>query len=61
MKNAKVLERFFRGSSQWCILKSPDMKLPADMQSFLRNGVNKVMVFNLTEVTLKVGKQKIAI
>ena len=37
------------------------MKLPADMQSFLRNGVNKVMVFNLAEVTLKVGKQKIAI
>ena len=37
------------------------MKLPADTQSFLRNSANKEMVFNLTEVALKAGKQKIVI
>ena len=35
------------------------MKLPVDTHSFLRNGANKEMVFNLTKVALKVGKQKI--
>ena len=60
-KSIKNTERFFRDSSQRYILKSPDMKLPADTQSFLRNGANKEMVFNLTEVALKAGKQKIVI
>ena len=40
-------------------LKGPDMKLPADMQSFLRNGTNKEMLFNLIEVELKEGKKKV--
>ena len=35
------------------------MKIPADMQSFLRNGVNKEMLFSLTEVALKEGKNKV--
>ena len=34
------------------------MKLPADMQSFLRNGANKKMFFNLIDVALKEGKKK---
>ena len=35
------------------------MKLPVDMQSFLRNGANKEMLFNLIEVALKEGNKKI--
>ena len=35
------------------------MKLPEDMQKFLRNGANKEMLFNLIEVALKEGKKKI--
>ena len=42
-------------------LKSPDMKLPADMQSFLRTGANKETLFNLIEVELKEGKKKLEI
>ena len=34
------------------------MKLPTDTQSFLRNGANKEMLFNLTAVALKGGKKK---
>ena len=52
-KNIKNAERLLRGSSQRYILKSPDMKIPVDMQSFLRNGANKEMLFNLTAVELK--------
>ena len=35
------------------------MKLPADMQSFLRNSANKETLFNLLEVELKEGKKKV--
>ena len=35
------------------------MKLLADIQSFLRNGANKEMLFNLREVALKEGKKTI--
>ena len=58
-KSIKNAERLFCGSSQRYILKSPDMKLPADMQEFLRNGVNKELLFNLIEVALKDGKKRI--
>ena len=37
------------------------MKLPADMQKFLRNGANKVMLFNLIEVVSKEGKKELKI
>ena len=37
------------------------MKLPADMQSFLRNSANKETLLNLTEVELKEGKKKLEI
>ena len=47
------------GSSERFILKSSDVKLPADMHSFLRNGANKEMLFNLIEVALKEGKKKL--
>ena len=35
------------------------MKLPADMQSFLRNAANKETLLNLIEVELKEGKKKV--
>ena len=35
------------------------MKLPADMQIFLRNGANKETLFSLIEVELKEGKKKV--
>ena len=35
------------------------MKLPADMQIFLRNGANKETLFDLIEVELKEGKKKV--
>ena len=35
------------------------MKLPADMQSFLRNGANKETLFSLTEIELQEGKKKV--
>ena len=35
------------------------MKLLADMQSFLRNGANKEMLFNFREAALKEGKKTI--
>ena len=49
------------GSSQQYILKSPDKKLPGDMQGFLgaNNGANKEMLLNLIKVALKKGKEKI--
>ena len=46
-KSIKKAERRLRSSSQQHMLKSPDMKLPADMTSFLKNGSNKENLFNL--------------
>ena len=40
-KCVKYAERRLRGSSQRYMLKSPDMKLPAVMTSFLKNSSNK--------------------
>ena len=58
-KSIKNTGRLLRGSSERFILKSSDVKLPADMHSFLRNGANKEMLFNLIEVALKEGKKKL--
>ena len=58
-KNIKNAERLFRGNSQRYILKSLDIKLPADMQSFLRNAANKEMLFYLIQVAPKEGNKKI--
>ena len=43
----KGAERQTRGISEGYILTSPDMKVPYDFTSFLRNGENKEMLFNL--------------
>ena len=37
------------------------MKPPADKQSFLRNGANKEMLFNLIDVELKKERKKLEI
>ena len=46
------------GSQQYT-LKSRHMKLPADMQRFLRNSANKETLFSLIEDELKEGKKKV--
>ena len=48
-----------RGSGKRHILKSPDMKLPYDMSSFLRNGQNKETLFNLIERFFTEEKEKL--
>ena len=58
-KSVKNAERLLRGSSLRYILKSPDKKLLADRQSFLKNSVNKEILFNLVEVALKERKKTI--
>ena len=45
----KAGERNVRGSGKGYILNSPDMKVPSDFFSFLKNGSNKVMLLNLLE------------
>ena len=52
-------ERLLHVSSQRYIFKRPNLKIPGDMQSFLRNGANKEMLFNLTEVAFKKEKDKV--
>ena len=39
-ENYEKCRKALRGGSQRYILKSPDMNLPADMQSFLMNVAN---------------------
>ena len=56
MKNA---EKRLHNSSQQCMLKSPDMKLPADIVSFLKNGSNEENLFNFIETTFNQDKVKV--
>ena len=37
------------GDGKVYILKTPEMKLPYDMTTFLQNGKNKELLFNLIE------------
>ena len=50
-----------RGSSQRYILKSPNMKLPVDMQSFPWNSAYKEILLNHIEVALKEVRKKLEI
>ena len=45
-------ERRLRGDERLYVLKNTQMKLPSDMSSFLRNGQNKEMLFNLIEQSI---------
>ena len=45
----KAGERSKRGESDRYVLTSPEMKVPYDFNSFLRNGENKEMLFNLIQ------------
>ena len=45
-----------RGVSKRYILTSPDMKVPYDFTSFLRNGENKEMLFNLIQRAIEEGR-----
>ena len=62
-KSIKNTERRLRSPSQQYLLKSPDMKLPADMASFFKNGANKENLFKLIETPfihdkVKLGSKK---
>ena len=48
----KAGERIKRGVSERYILTSPDMKVPYDFNSFLRNGENKEMLFDLLQLAI---------
>ena len=52
-------ERRLRGDGRLYILKNPNMKLPSDMTSFLRNGQNKEMLFNLIEQSIIDSKEQL--
>ena len=41
------------------VLKTPDMKLPYDMTTFLQNGKNKELLFNLIERSIVEDKNKL--
>ena len=59
VKSIKNAERKLHGPSQKYLLKSPDMKFPADMASFFKDGVNKENLFNLTEIVFIQDKIKL--
>ena len=52
-------ERKLRGSGKRYVLKSPDMKMPFDMNTFLGNGKNKEMLFNLIECSIKEDRHRL--
>ena len=41
------------------VLKSPDMKMPFDMNTFLGNGKNKEMLFHLIECSIKEDRHRL--
>ena len=49
-------ERQARGVSERYILTSPNMKVPYDFASFLRNGENKEMLFNVIQRAIEEGQ-----
>ena len=55
----KAGERSARGSGKGYILNSPDMKVPSDFFSFLKNGSNKVMLLNLLEQAIIEDKKRL--
>ena len=56
----KAGERRARGTGKKYILKTPDMKVPSDFRSFLKNGDNKTMMINLIEqAIIEEGKERL--
>lgn len=49
-------ERIARGTSNRYFLRSPDMKVPYDFASFLCNGRNKEMLFDLIQQSIEESK-----
>ena len=52
-------ERQVRGVSERYVLTSPDMNVPYDFTSFLRNGENKEMMFNLVQKVVEEGHDQL--
>ncbi len=55
----KGSNRVKRGVSERYVLTSPDMKVPYDFNSFLRNGENKEMLFDLLQLAIIEGRSQI--
>ena len=53
----KAGERQARGVSERYAITSPDMKVPHDFTSFLRNGENKEMLFNIIQRAIEERKK----
>lgn len=53
-------ERQARGVSERYVLTSPDMKVPHDFTSFLRNGENKEMLINLIQKAIEEGRNDLS-
>ena len=53
-------ERQARGVSERYVLTSPDLKVPYDFTSFLRNGENKEMLFNLIQKAIEEGRHDLS-
>ncbi len=49
-------KREARGVSERYVITSPDMRVPYDFSSFLRNGDNKAMLFDLIQRAIEEGK-----
>eukprot|EP00794_Sanderia_malayensis_P002237 gene2237-2552_t len=49
----KSRERAARGAGERYVLRTPDMKVPADFVTFLKNGDNKKMLFNLIQQSIE--------
>ena len=52
-------ERQARGVSERYVITSPDMKVPYNFTSFLQNGDNKAMLFNLIQRAIEEDKSKL--
>ena len=52
-------ETRLRGDGRFYILKNPNMKLPSETSSFLTNGQNKEMLFNLVEQSIIDSKEQL--
>ena len=55
----KAVERDSRGSGAKYALNKPDMKLPSDFTTFMKNGENKTRLLQLIEQVIDEDKQQL--
>ena len=57
IKLRRILKRQARGVSERYAITSPDMKVPHNFTSFLHNGENKEMLFNIIQRATEEGRK----